>query len=358
MENVTDKTNGETDLAADKTNGKTDLVVDQAISELSSLLGCTAEEMEGALKLAGGEPDKAVAFLQSILPSAIAVKGTFEGRRANDPSGAFCLVFEGSSGKELNAVLWVGSQRLPQAFSIEADWEAVRLALAEVTAPLDKTLFRGIERLLAETLDPTLINRLFRDQESSTDLMARLRETLANHLRVDVLVKLHIETFNRLRLQQGGLMTSADQEMAAREEDRETEEKSPATLESIRVRCRPSLDPVRGMPLSQLRKGQRLHVSLEEHAGLAGLIVRMMNRSGRPSIFPVLSSSKSPAGDYLIELDLADGVIGVVKQTEDLKVRVESAGHDRPSPSRRGLLLLYLGAGLILALVLFQLLLR
>lgn len=338
----------------DEENREADLAAGHAASELCALLGCTPEEMRGALQLAGGEPEKAMTFLQSVLPSALAVKGVFEGRRANDPSGAFCFVFEGPSGKELDAVLWVGFQRFSSNFAVEADWEAVRLALTEITAPLDKSLLRSIQRLLESALDPTSVNRLFRGQESSDSLTERLSETLSNHLRVDVFLRLHVETFNRLRLQQAGLLSTADEERVEREKDQETREKSPATLESIRVRCRPLLDPVRGQPLSQIRKGQRLHVAFEDQAGLAGLIVRMMVRSGRPLVFPVSSVSKSPVGDHLIELDLADGVVGVVKQTEDLRVRIDRGAVERPPLSRNGLLLLYLGAGLLLALALFH----
>jgi hypothetical protein len=335
------------------------LSVDEAASELCGLLGCSAAEMKAALRLADGEPEKALSLLHSVLPSALALKGSFEGRRSSDPAGAFCLIAEGSSGKQLALILWAGYQRLPAAFLVDADWEAVKLALEDIATPPHKELCRTMNKLLEERLDPTSLNRLFRGQESLSSLTERLKEAISNQLRVDTFLHLHLETFNRLRLEQSGLIGSGDQNAEPDEKDDE-KQRNAATLDSLKIRCRPLLDPVKGKPLSRVRKGERLHVSFEDQAGLSGLVAKMIARSGRDLVFPVSSVSKSPVGDYLIELDLADGVVGLVKHAEDLRVRTApSIAADTKRPlSGQGLLFLYLGAGVLLLLLLLQWLLR
>ncbi len=332
--------------------------VDEAASELCGLLGCSPEEVRAAVSLTGGELGKALAFLQSVLPSAIAVKGAFEGRRNSDPAGAFCLVAEGASGRQIRLTLWVGYQRLPASFSVEADWEAVKLSLEEIALPPDKGFYRGMEKLLTERLDPTSINRLFRGEESLEAFSERLQEAISNHLRSDVFLRLHLETFNRVRLEQGGLLPSDEEE--AKEKPEDSQRLAPATLENLWIRCRPVLDPAKGKALSQIRKGDRLHVIFEDQPGLPGLVAKMMLRSSPESVYSVSSVSKSPAGDYLIELDLSEGVIGVFKQTEDLRVRTASPFSyvERQKLPRRELLFIYLGAGVLLLVFLLLWLLR
>lgn len=296
----------------------------EAADELCGIFSCTPETLDAILRGMSGDPARIIELVKTLSPAFIAVKIRFDGRRRQELGGALCFVARGNTGEILDESFWVSSKSLPDTFDISAGWEAVRSAITSIGGEPDRSLYGRMLKGAKSVLTPTLVNKLFQSAAARDEILAALEKTFSSIVHYDLIFELKTETFNRVRLETGGItLEKKNPEAESRKE--EGGPRAMASLGTVQVVCRPVLDPVRGKAVSDLRKGDFIVVELEKTGGLASIINKILERSGEGSVFPVLSVERLPSGQSLVKLHISNGIEGVLRAGADLKLKTGSA---------------------------------
>ncbi|WP_029165903.1 hypothetical protein [Aminiphilus circumscriptus] len=324
-----------------------------SFEELARLLHCSPEDVQATAATLDKDPDKAREMLKSLAPAYLAVKGRFEARRRGEVNGGFCIVADGHSGTLVDSVVWVGTYELPQGFTARASWESVRAALTGISAFPDRLMYRKIQSILEPLLTPTAMNVLFQSSDAMATFVTRLKESLSDQFRMEFIVDVHMERFNRLRLDMSSLGKKQEER---KEEPKESSppKESRSGIEEIKIFCAPVLDPVRGKPVSALRVGDVVEVSFEQAQGLGRFIGRLISRSGLVPAFAVEEVRPLPTGDISVRLSISEGIVGAMKLSPTYRIRLHSSKYN---VFRRSILSLklFIQVGLFIAAVLLLL---
>lgn len=295
---------------------------DQAAEELCAMFGCSRESLGVLLASAGSDPSGILALARSLSPAYLAIKILFEPRRREGPGGAVCLIARGSSGEVIDEAFLAGNRSLLSGIDIAADWEAFRMTLRSFEGKGERDLYLGMTKIIKAVFLPTAVNRLFRGDEKQESLLAHLEAEFRESMHRDFIFSLSTQTFNRIRLEEGGLGEEEDvpPPSAARGETPST----PGKPGALQIACKPVLDPVRGKAISDLKEGDRVHVQLDSTGGVSAIVAKIFQRSGEETVFPVISVERLPSGQTLLRLAISPGVVGVVTGGTDVRLKVLS----------------------------------
>lgn len=292
----------------------------EAADELCQIFSCTPDALDAILRGTSGDPDQIINLVKTLSPSFIAVKIRFDGRKRQDLGGALCFVARGNTGEILDESFWVSSRSLPETFDITAGWESVRNAIISIGGEPDRSLYSRMLKGAKSVLTPTAINNLFQSMAAKDEILAALEKNFSSIVHYDLIFELNTETFNRVRLETGGI-TLETQAKEAEVRSEESESLPLASLGTIQVACRPVLDPVRGKAVSDLKRGDYIVVEIEKTGGLASIINKIVERGGQSTIFPVISVERLPSGQSLVKLHISKGIEGVLKVGADLRLK-------------------------------------
>ena len=295
---------------------------DQAVEELCAMFGCSRESLGVLLASAGSDPSGILALARSLSPAYLAIKILFEPRRREGPGGAVCLIARGSSGEIIDETFLAGNRTLLSGIDIAADWEAFRMTLRSFEGKGERDLYLGMTKIIKAVFLPTAVNRLFRGDEEREPLLAHLEGEFRESMHRDFLFSLSTQTFNRIRLEEGGLGEVEDVPPPSAPAG-ETPS-APGKPVALQIACKPVLDPVRGKAISDLKEGDRVHVRLDSTGGVSALVAKIFQRSGEQIVFPVISVERLPSGQTLLRLAISPGVVGVVTGGTDVRLKVLS----------------------------------
>jgi hypothetical protein len=105
-------------------------------------------------------------------------------------------------------------------------------ALTGISAFPDRLMYRKIQSILEPLLTPTAMNVLFQSSDAMATFVTRLKESLSDQFRMEFIVDVHMERFNRLRLDMSSL--GKKQEERKEERRRFTTKERPIRLEEIK----------------------------------------------------------------------------------------------------------------------------
>ncbi len=295
---------------------------DQTTEELCAMFGCSRESLGVLLASAGSDPSGILALARSLSPAYLAIKILFEPRRREGPGGAVCLIARGSSGEILNETFLVGNRSLLSGIHIDADWEAFRMTLRSFEGKGERDLYLSMTKIIKAVFLPTAINRLFHGDEEQESLLAALEMEFREQMHREFIFSLSTETFNSVRLEEGGL--GEEEDVPPPPASAGETPLIPGRPGALQIACKPVLDPVRGKAISDLKEGDRVHVQLDTTGGLSALVAKIFQRTGEQTIFPVLSLERLPSGQSLLRLAISPGVVGTVIGGTDIRLKVSS----------------------------------
>ena len=297
-----------------------DALPKETSDELCSLFSCSPEALEVILQSTSGDPSKILALVKTLTPEYLAVKARFDTRKRGELGGALCFVARGNTGEILDESFWVSGKSLPETFDIDASWESVRSSIATIGGTPERNLYTRMLKASKAIFTPTAVNKLFQSRSAREEILSALDKAFTEIVHYDLVYELKTETFNKARLEAGGILVDEK----PREAPAKEEEGSPASLEAlgtIQVICKPVLDPVHGKAVSDLRRGDSVTVELEKSGGLSSIITKVFERSGENPSFPVLTVERLPSGQSLVKLFISRGIEGVLRAGTDLKLR-------------------------------------
>lgn len=300
-----------------------DVLPKETTDELCALFSCSPEALDVILKSTSGDPAKILALVRTLSPEYVAIKMRFDARKRGELDGALCFLAKGATGELLDDSFWVSTRSLPDTFDLSASWESVRNTISTMSGNPDRSLFSRMLKASKSILTPTAINKLFEAEgpAAKEEIVSAFEKAFTNIVHYDMVYDLRTETFNKARLEAAGIITEEKKDEGKSPE----EDANPSQLSSIanvQVICKPILDPVRGKAVSDLARGDFVMVELEKKDGIAGIISKILERTGERPVFPVLAVETLPSGQTLVKLHISEGIEGVMKTGADLKLKI------------------------------------
>jgi len=282
----------------------------------------------------------------------VILKCTFiTSKHVGDLCGAFCLIFEGTTGKTLFQAFWVTHADSLADLSPSQDWRTFN-KLSPHIGPYDKLLGDKLAPLIPELLPTADRIELYKaEPQNATQILSRISETIrkgyerVSHFLLDV--SCEIERPSRDELIEAGLLENPEDKGDSSEETAAEEE--PRSFSGLLIQCLPLIDPIHGKALMDLAPGDVLEVQIQSTVGAGGLVQQFLQATKQPTAFPIESIDLQGEKAY-VYLTINEEMRGLLTLTQDLRLRTLLTATDR----RRQIgffdnLIFFLFLGLVLA---------
>lgn len=263
----------------------------------------------------------------------IALKYTFFTPKRGDLCGAFCLIFEGTTGETLFQTLWATRSDSLANLKTSQDWRTFNKLISHI-GPYDKVWGDKLFSLLSELLpaaDRMEIYQAETQQQKSVHVLSRIEGTIrkgyerVTHYFLDV--SCDVEVVPREELIEAGILEAPpDAEAPSGQENPEGEGKS---FSGLLVPCLPVIDPTRGKAASELVPGDILEVQIQNSVGAGGLVQQFLQAIRQSPVFPVDTVEKHDDKIY-IYLTINEEMRGLLTLTKDLRLRTLNTTTENP----------------------------
>ena len=293
---------------------------------------------EGSPNTVSPETDEATAAEMGMKSPAeeasegyVALKCTFiTSKQVGDLCGAFCLIFEGTTGKTLFQAFWVTHADSLADLSPSQGWRTFN-RLSSRIGPYDRTWGEKLAPLIPELLPTADRAELYRaGPQDAERILSRISEAIrkgyerVSHYLLDV--SCDIERPGRDELIEAGLLEAPEGRGGFSEET--AAEEGPKSFSGILVQCLPLVDPIHGKPLADLVPGDVLEVQIQSTVGAGGLVQQFLQATKQSSIFPVESIDRRKDKTY-VYLTINEEMRGLLTLTKDLRLRTRLMANDR-----------------------------
>lgn len=281
--------------------------------------------------------------LEAGKPGYLAIKFTFSPSRG-DIGGAFCLIFDGTTGETVLQSVWVTRPYVPKILKPNRDWRTFIRLFPQIGA---------YDKMLGDKLSAVLSDEVLKDeeriaifQEGTSTVKRRLvraegeiRRAFERAAQALFDVACDDELITRADLEKAKLLQpivtpeeeernkKAEEEEKQKKEQEEKEGEKP--YEETLVQCIPRVDPINGKPMSEIEPGDIIEVGFQNDAGTSALIQNFLETSGQQPLFPVEEIDKRDDKTY-IYLRISDEIRGLLVMTKNLRLRTKK---QPPKPS-------------------------
>lgn len=274
--------------------------------------------------------------LEASKPGYLAIKFTFSPSRG-DIGGAFCLIFDGTTGETVLQSLWVTRPYVPKILKPNRDWRTFIRLFPQIGS---------YDKLIGDKLNEVLTNEVLRDderiaifQEGTSTVKRKLvraegeiRRAFERAAQSLFDVACDDELITRADLERAKLLQpivdpeeearkkQEEEEAKKKEEEEKAETEKP--FEETLVQCIPRVDPINGKPMIEVVPGDIIEVGFQAEAGTSALIQKFLETSGQEPLFPVDEVDRRDEKTY-IYLRISDEIRGVLVMTKNLRLRTK-----------------------------------
>ena len=275
--------------------------------------------------------------LEANKPGYLAINFTFSPSRG-DIGGAFCLIFDGTTGETVLQSLWVTRPYVPTILKPNRDWRTFIRIFPQI-GKYDKLLGDKLNEVLTnEVLN--IEERIAIFQEGTSTVKRKLvraegeiRRAFERAAQSLFDVACDDELIPRADLERAKLLQPiVDPEAEARKKQEEEEAKKKEEeekagkekpFEETLVQCIPRVDPINGKPMIEIVPGDIIEVGFQTaEAGTSALIQKFLETSGQEPLFPVDEVDRRDEKTY-IYLRISDEIRGVLVMTKNLRLRTK-----------------------------------
>ena len=271
-------------------------------------------------------------------PAYLAVKFTFAPSRG-DMGGAFCVIFEGQSGKTIFQVFWLAK---PYAGSViiepAKDWRNFVKRFPQL-GPLDKEWSGKLQEQLKEILTPAEKRKLYENYTKAKlrQLESMLRRSFEATSQCVFSAAIDAEPVARPELERAKVLKplapspeELERRKRAEEEQKQQEaaedealkaQKEDGVFEGTLIKCSPVVDPVKGKASSDIVPGDIVEVGIEGD-GASALVRKFLEENEIAPLFPV-EEVKRLEGKTLIYVRINDEIRGFINITKDIKMKIK-----------------------------------
>ena len=250
-----------------------------------------------------------------------ALKGYFYTPKRGDIWGAFCFLFNGTTGESMDNVFWVTRMLSGNPIDVTMGWRGLNKVIPNMGVyekPLGEKLVNSLIESFSATARMELGNS---DASPNLDAVSEnIRNGFERVTHCFLELKLAYERLSRQDMVNAGLVAG---EAVAETPDiaKVMEEAGEKSFAGTLINCLPVIDPVYGKPVSELKLGDRLEVRIQSGAGAAELVQKFLDSTSQESVFPVCAIEKKDDEKTYVLLEINEEVKGVISVTKDLRLR-------------------------------------
>ncbi|MDR1622101.1 MAG: hypothetical protein LBS00_06985 [Synergistaceae bacterium] len=249
-----------------------------------------------------------------------ALKCYFFTPKRGDIWGAFCFLFNGTTGETLENVFWVTRLLISPPLDVNMGWRELNKTIPSMGV-YEKALGDKLITTMLEIFPPSVRVELSRSTDAparANFLATEIRNAFERTTHYFLELKMTFERLSREDMINAGVLSKDGTEATPDNPPVQEEEKSFAgTL----ITCLPVIDPVRGTPVSELVPGDVLEVKIQGGIGAGELIQQYLNSTNQEAVFPVLTVEKKDDDKTYVMLDINEEVKGLITVSKDLRLR-------------------------------------
>lgn len=240
--------------------------------------------------------------------------------------GAFCFLFNGTTGESMDNVFWVTRSLAGPAIDVNMGWRELNKLIPGM-GTYEKSLGEKLIVSMLESFTPTARIELLKEADPTERLLklsGEIRNGFERTTHYFLEFKTALERLTRQDLISAGLLAKEGEEASTPEAEKSEEEQK--SFAGTLITCLPVIDPVHGTPVSELRPGDMLEVKIQGGVGAGELIQKYLTSTNQDAVFPVESIEKKDGDKTFVFLTINDEIKGLITVTKDLRLRTLKIG--------------------------------
>ena len=257
--------------------------------------------------------------------SYVAVKGVFYTPKA-DNAGAFCIIYSGENGKVIFRELWAIRSNKEPVTNLVANWEHFIRDMNKIGG-YDKESSQKLLPLIVKALNNNIKDYLYNNISETEFAATEIRKAIEKTLHYLVEIKVDAEIFGEERAKKGGVLRD---KTITPEQTKNNENRgimSLIKLYGIPIICDPVIDPVHGSPVSKLKIGDIVHVTIQETNDIAKKVTDLIRAKRGNLAFPVMYMQTMESGNNVALLKISEEISGVLNISPKLMLKINTAGN-------------------------------
>ena len=255
----------------------------------------------------------------------VAIKGIFHTPKA-DNAGVFCVIYKGETGKVVFRELWaIRSNKEPISDTSEK-WEYFIRDMNKI-GTFDRDSSDKLLPLIEKSLSNNIKEYIYKNINEPEFAAAEIRKTLEKGLRYLVETKVEAEIFGEERAEKGGILRDKSSPSDKTQKDDNRDLMNVINLQGIPLICQPVIDPANGSPVTRIKIGDIVHVTIQETNDIARKVMDYVRAQKKTLAFPVTLVQALDTGNCVILLKISDEITGVLNISQ--KILLKSNASDR-----------------------------
>ena len=261
-------------------------------------------------------------------PAYLALKFTFVPSRG-DMGGAFCTIFEGSTGKTIFQVFWLAKPYAGKMLNEPSkEWRKFVKRFPQM-GPLDKTWGDRLQMQLRELLPADDRRKLFENytRPRLRQVESQIRRGFEQISQCVFSAATDAEPVSRHELERAKVLKPLNptpqqlEEAEAAAKEKERAFLNGSQFEGTIIKCSPHVDPVKGKASSEIAPGDIIEVGIEGE-GTSALVRKFLEENDQQPLFPVEEIEKRDGKTY-IYVRISDEIRGLLTLNKDLMLRIK-----------------------------------
>ena len=255
--------------------------------------------------------------------SYVAVKGTFFTPKG-DNAGAFCIIYRGKAGKIVFRELWAVRSNGCPALDTGDKWENFIKGMDKIGA-YDRDSSEKLMPVIERALSSNVKEYLYKNINETETAHSEIRKALEVVFRYVIELSIGVELLGEERAQKAGLLRN-DKEEAGEEQTKAEDDKTLLgilNLGGVPLMCQPIINPISGCPVSQIKIGDIVYVTIPETNDIAKKIMNYMRLKGLDAAFPVSTIQPLESGKRAIVLKINEEINGVLNLSQEVKLKTD-----------------------------------
>ena len=252
----------------------------------------------------------------------VAIKGTFFTPKA-DNAGAFCVIYREKAGKVIFRELWAVRSNTHPALDTEENWEGFIKGMDKIGA-YDRDASEKLQPVIEQSLSSNVKEYLFKNIKEIETVHSEIRKALENVFRYVIELKIGAELVEEQRIQKAGILRG-DKEESGGEKPKEDNKTvlGALNLAGVPIICQPIINPVNGCPVSRLKVGDVVYVSIPETNEIAKKVMDFVRINGLNAAFPVTIIHPLESGKCVIVLKVNEEINGILNISQEVMLKTE-----------------------------------
>ena len=255
--------------------------------------------------------------------SYIAVKGIFFTPKA-DNAGIFCVIYRGESGKVIFRELWATRSNKEPISDVSEKWEFFIRDMNKI-GTYDKESSDKLLPIVEKSLSSNVKEYLYKNISEVEFAASEIRKALEKGLRYLVEIKVEAEIFGEDRAEKGGLLRDKNAAANKTPKDDNRDIMNVISLQGIPLICQPIIDPVYGRPVSKIKIGDIIHVTIQETNDIARKVMDFIRAQKKTLAFPVTLVQVLESGQCVVLLKISEEITGVLNLSPKIMLKTNSS---------------------------------